>query len=164
MTHIGPYQVLPLRAREELGAMAMKGFSEFLKAPALLESHHQIVSWYIRDTRFGSLTPRQRCSQYILQPQSSVPFRFWKGTSVEEGKLLIQSSCNLCRIQFAAERLDKYMIGLKIAIIRHYVVIDLIQKIISMLFQIQFECIILLHPILDYPRHDGLDFSQVHTD
>ena len=40
---IGPYQVLPLRARVDLGAMAMKGYSAFPKAPALLESHHQIV-------------------------------------------------------------------------------------------------------------------------
>ena len=38
---IGPYQVLPLQDR--VGAMAMKGYSEFSKAPALLEPHHQIV-------------------------------------------------------------------------------------------------------------------------
>ena len=35
--------MLPLRARVDLGAMAMKGYSAFLKAPALLEPHHQIV-------------------------------------------------------------------------------------------------------------------------
>ena len=40
---IGPYQVLPLRARMDLGAMAMKGYSAFPKAPALLETLHQIV-------------------------------------------------------------------------------------------------------------------------
>ena len=40
---IGPYQVLPLWARMNLGAMAMKGYSTFLKAPALLEPHHQTV-------------------------------------------------------------------------------------------------------------------------
>ena len=40
---IGPYQVLPLKARGDLGAMAMKGYSAFPKAPALLEPHHQIV-------------------------------------------------------------------------------------------------------------------------
>ena len=34
---IGPYQVLPLRARVNLGAMAMKGYSAFPKASALLE-------------------------------------------------------------------------------------------------------------------------------
>ena len=40
---IGPNQVLPLRARVDMGAMAMKGCSAFLKAPVLLEPHHQIV-------------------------------------------------------------------------------------------------------------------------
>ena len=41
--YIGPDQVLPLRARVDLGAMAMKGCSAFPKAPELLEPHHQIV-------------------------------------------------------------------------------------------------------------------------
>ena len=36
--------MLPLRARVDLRAMAMKGYSAFPKAPALLEPHHQIVS------------------------------------------------------------------------------------------------------------------------
>ena len=40
---IGPYLVLPLRARMDLGEMAVKGYSAFLKAPALLEPHHQTV-------------------------------------------------------------------------------------------------------------------------
>ena len=35
--------MLPLRARVDLGAMAMKGYSAFPKAPALLKPHHQIV-------------------------------------------------------------------------------------------------------------------------
>ena len=39
----GHYQVLLLRARVDLGAMAMKGYSAFTKAPALLKHHHQIV-------------------------------------------------------------------------------------------------------------------------
>ena len=46
---IGPYQVLPLRVRVNLGAMAMKSYSASPKI-ALLE-------------------PLQRCSQSILQPQ-----------------------------------------------------------------------------------------------
>ena len=41
--YIGPYQVLPRRAKVDLGAMVMKGYSAFLKAPALLEPHDQIV-------------------------------------------------------------------------------------------------------------------------
>ena len=36
-------QVLPLQARVDLGATAMKGYSTFLKALALLEPHHQSV-------------------------------------------------------------------------------------------------------------------------
>ena len=39
----GPYQLLPLRAKVDLGAMAMKGCSVFPKAAASLEPHHQIV-------------------------------------------------------------------------------------------------------------------------
>ncbi len=67
---IGLYQVLPLRARVDLGAMVMKGFSAFSKAPASLERQHQIVWCHILDTHGGGgLTSLQRCSQYILQPQ-----------------------------------------------------------------------------------------------
>ena len=39
----GPYQVLPLQDNMDLGVMAMKQYSEFPKAPALLKPHHQIV-------------------------------------------------------------------------------------------------------------------------
>ena len=38
-----PFQVLPLQARVNLGAIAIKGYSGFLKDPALLKLHHQIV-------------------------------------------------------------------------------------------------------------------------
>ena len=38
-----PYQLLPLQVRLDLKVMAMKGYSAFPKAPALLEPHHQIV-------------------------------------------------------------------------------------------------------------------------
>ena len=40
---IEPYQVLPLQARVDLGVIAMKEYSAFPKAPALLEPRHQIV-------------------------------------------------------------------------------------------------------------------------
>ena len=40
---LDPYQVLPLWTRVNMGAMAMKNYSAFLKTPALLEPHHQIV-------------------------------------------------------------------------------------------------------------------------
>ena len=35
--------MLPVRARVDLGAMAMKGYSAFPKVPALLGPHHQIL-------------------------------------------------------------------------------------------------------------------------
>ena len=38
-----PYQVRQHRARVDLEAMAMKGYSAFPKAPALLKLKHQIV-------------------------------------------------------------------------------------------------------------------------
>ena len=47
----------PLRTRVDLGAMAMKGYSVFPKAPALLEPHHQIVYCHIQDTRWGVVLP-----------------------------------------------------------------------------------------------------------
>ena len=61
--------MLPLRARVDLGAMAIKGYSAFPKAPVLLEPHHQIVYCHIYDNRWGGgLTPLQRSSRCILQP------------------------------------------------------------------------------------------------
>ena len=39
---IRPYQVLPLRDRVDLGAMAMKEYFVFLKAPAIPQPHHQM--------------------------------------------------------------------------------------------------------------------------
>ena len=40
---------LSLRARVDLGVIAMKGYSAFPKAAVLLEPHHQIVYYYILD-------------------------------------------------------------------------------------------------------------------
>ena len=45
--------MLPYRARVDLGAMAIKGYSAFPKAPASLDRHHEIVYCYIQDTRWG---------------------------------------------------------------------------------------------------------------
>ena len=67
------YQVLQLRAREDLVAIAMKRYSASPKAQALLKPHHQIVLCHILDTCWGSLTPLQKCSQCILQPQLTGP-------------------------------------------------------------------------------------------
>ncbi len=52
---IGPYQVLPFRARVDPGAMAMKGCSAFPKATASLEPHHQIIQCHIQDTCWGGV-------------------------------------------------------------------------------------------------------------
>ena len=74
--------MLPLRARVDLGAMAMKRYSAFPKAPALLEPHHQIVKCHIQDTRWGGHTPLQRSSRCILQPQPTgqISIRIKKST------------------------------------------------------------------------------------
>ena len=63
--------MLPLQARVDLGAMAMKNYSAFPKTPALLEPHHRIVSY--QDTRWRSPTPLLRCSLCILHPQLTGP-------------------------------------------------------------------------------------------
>ena len=68
------YQVIPQWVIVDLGAMAMKGYSTFLKGQELLKPHQLdcLVS-YIQDTHLGSLTPLQRCSWYILQPKKTGP-------------------------------------------------------------------------------------------
>ena len=48
--------MLPFRAKVDLGAMAMKGYSAFPKAPALMKPHHEIVVKYPGYT-FWSITP-----------------------------------------------------------------------------------------------------------
>ena len=40
---MGPYQVLPLRAKMDPGVIAQKEYPTFLKAQVLLEPYHQIV-------------------------------------------------------------------------------------------------------------------------
>ena len=50
----------------------MKGHSAFPIAPPLQEIHHKIFLSHILDTRWGSLTPLQRCL-CILQPQPIGP-------------------------------------------------------------------------------------------
>ena len=58
------------------GAMLRKEYSAFFKTPGLLEPNHQIVESHIKDTRWGSLTPLQRCSRCILQPELNGPVEF----------------------------------------------------------------------------------------
>ena len=64
--------MLPLRARVDLGAMAIKGYSAFPKAQALLEPHHQIVYCQIQDIRYGEgVLPlcKETVGVFIVQPQ-----------------------------------------------------------------------------------------------
>ena len=49
--------MLPHLARVDLGAMAIKGYSAFPKAPASLEFHHQTVQCHIQDTRWERSYP-----------------------------------------------------------------------------------------------------------
>ena len=64
-----PLQVLPISIRVDLGATAMKGYSAFLKALALLEP--QIVSCYILDILSGSLSPLHAEKQQMYSTASS---------------------------------------------------------------------------------------------
>ena len=65
--------MLSLQAKGDLEAMVMKGYSAFPKAPASLESHHQIVLCRIQDTLWNSYT-QQKVSRCILQLQPTVSF------------------------------------------------------------------------------------------
>ena len=56
---MGPYLVLPFRVRVNLETMAMKGYSTFPKALALLEPHHQIVKCHIQNTHWGQPATRK---------------------------------------------------------------------------------------------------------
>ena len=49
--------MLPFRARVDQGAIAMKGWSAFLKAPASLEHHHPIVHCHMQDTPWVGVLP-----------------------------------------------------------------------------------------------------------
>ena len=57
------------QARVDLGAMAMKGYSAFPKAPASLETLPSDCLVSLPGHSLGGLTPLQRCSRCILQSQ-----------------------------------------------------------------------------------------------
>ena len=70
--YIGPYQVLPLQARVDLGVMAMKGYSTFPQSSSITgTSPSDCFVSYSRTLVMGwwwVLLPLQRCSRCILQP------------------------------------------------------------------------------------------------
>ena len=65
--------MLPLHARVDLGVMTMKRYTAFPIVSGLQEPHHQIVLYYIQETRWESLTPLQRSSWRIQQLQLTKP-------------------------------------------------------------------------------------------
>ena len=56
---MGPYQVLPLPARMDMGIIALKRYSTFLKAPGL-KPESQIFLCHIQETRCSEA---QKCCQ-----------------------------------------------------------------------------------------------------
>ena len=69
---MGPYQVLPLRARVDLVAMAMKEYSAFIKASALLEPQHHCLMPY-QDTHCGEGSFSSAEMQPVYSTAPSVP-------------------------------------------------------------------------------------------
>ena len=82
---IGPYQVLLRRARVDLGAMAIKGYSAFPKAPAPLEPHHLTVQRHMQDTRWGggSCASAEKQSVYSTTPADWAN-KFWNVDNITQ--------------------------------------------------------------------------------
>ena len=55
----------------DLGAMAIKRYSPLPKVPALRQPYHHIVQCHMQDIRWRNLTRLEKCSQGILQPQTT---------------------------------------------------------------------------------------------
>ena len=55
----------------DLGSIAMKGYSAFPHVRILLEPYYLIVKYQIQKTLWGRLSPQQRYSRCILQPQTT---------------------------------------------------------------------------------------------
>ena len=69
-----------LRVTVDLGAMAMKGFSAFPKAPASLEPQNQILLCHIQDTRFG----RSFLSTEMQSVNSTAPAAWTNNVSAKQ--------------------------------------------------------------------------------
>ena len=69
----GPYQVLLIRARVDLGPMAMKGCCAFPKLT--VDSSSEYLVSYTGHWLGVGITLLKSCSRCILQPQSTVPPR-----------------------------------------------------------------------------------------
>ena len=66
---IWPDQVLALWVRVDLGTMVVKGYSTFSKSPRLEPHHSNCLMSYLGHSLGRGLTPLQRYSWCILQPQ-----------------------------------------------------------------------------------------------
>ena len=73
---IGSYQLLLLWAKEDLGAMAIKGYSAFLKAPALLKPQHQIVNVISKTFVVGGVLPLCRDAVSVFYSPSWLGYYF----------------------------------------------------------------------------------------
>ena len=66
-SQMGFYQVLPLLAKMDLGAITMKEYSAFPKTPAWLELLYQIVLYRIQDTHWrGGWGSYPRCRDAVV--------------------------------------------------------------------------------------------------
>ena len=70
--------MLPFRARVNLGSIAMKGYSAFPKAPALLEPHNQIVQCHIQGTR---------CNKFYTNAEMQSSYSIAEDDGTESGRV-----------------------------------------------------------------------------
>ena len=68
-----PNKVLPLQARVDVGAIAMKGLLRIPKSSSITETSPSDCLFSYQDMRWGSLTSLTKWSWCILQPQATGP-------------------------------------------------------------------------------------------
>ena len=89
---IGPHQVLPHRARVDLGAMAMRGHSVFLKAPAYWNLTIRLFSVIFQDIHCeGSYPSAELQSVYSTAPAD------WASTFCSDRNEIFNYIIKLCR-------------------------------------------------------------------
>ena len=96
---IGSYQVLPLQARVDLGAMVMKGYSTFPKASALQLPPHQIILGHIQDTclegRRVLFLCRDSVGVFSRPSQLDSYILFYEQAAYEKGTKTVKVLCGL---------------------------------------------------------------------
>ena len=81
--------MLPLRATVDLGSMAMKEYSAFPKAPAVLEHHHQIIVSYPGHSMGFFYSSAEMQSVYSIAPAD------WAKVSVCKSLVLYRNIRNV---------------------------------------------------------------------